>query len=113
MAERDKIIKSGQFTIPRLLSLAAIGGLIVAMVALGGIALTIGYWLLTLSICVLLYLIAIDYGIHMDKIDVAGHPAEVAAGAANAPAVATESARVVSAEVRVKRKGNRPAKRRR
>ena len=113
MPERDKIIKSGQFTIPRLLSLAAIGGLIVAMVAVGGIALTIGYWVLTLSICVLLYLIAIDYGIHMDKVDLAGHPAQVAGSADNAPVVATQSARAATAEVRVKRKGNRPAKRRR
>lgn len=112
MAERDKVIKSGQFTIPRLLSLAAIGGLIVAMVALGGIALTIGYWVITLAICILLYLIAIDYGIKMDKVDATGQQVQVAAAGVNAPAPAIE-ARAVTSEVRVKRKGNRPAKRRR
>lgn len=112
MAERDKIIKSGQFTIPRLLSLAAIGGLIVAMVAIGGAALVIGYWALTLGICLLLYLIAIDYGVDMDKIDAAG-PVQVTAAAAGVPAVAAEAARASTSEARVKRKGNRPAKRRR
>ena len=112
MAERDKLIKSGQFTLPRLLALAAIGGLIVAMVAVGGVALVVGYWALTLSICVLLYLIAIDYGVDMDKIDLTGsvQPTTVAAGA---PSVAVETARTPTGEVRVKRKGNRPAKRRR
>lgn len=114
MAERDRVIKSGQFTLPRLVSLAAIGGLIVAMVALGGIALTIGYWVITLAICILLYLIAIDYGIKMDKIDTAGQPGQAAAAAGvNAPVAAIEAARTVTSEVRVKRKGNRPAKRRR
>ena len=112
MAERDKIIKSGQFTIPRLLSLAVIGGLIVAMVAIGGAALVIGYWVLTLGICLLLYLIAIDYGVKMDKIDAAG-PVQVSAAATGAPPVAAEAARASAGEVRVKRKGNRPAKRRR
>ena len=111
MAERDKIIKSGQFTIPRLLSLAAIGGLIVAMVAVGGIALTIGYWVLTLGICVLLYLIAIDYGIKMDKVDLTSHPVQAAVTAS--AAVASETARPVTADARPKRKSNRPAKRRR
>ncbi len=113
MAERDKVIKSGQFTLPRLFSLAAIGGLIVAMVALGGIALSIGYWVITLAICILLYLIAIDYGIKMDKLDAAPEPVQVAAAIVNAPAAAIETAHAVTREVRVKRKGNRPARRRR
>jgi len=112
MAERDKIIKSGQFTIPRLLSLAAIGGLIVAMVAIGGAALVVGYWVLTLGICALLYLIAVDYGINMDKIDAAG-PAQIVAAAAGAPVIAPEAARAATGEARAKRKGNRAAKRRR
>ena len=112
MAERDKLIKSGQFTIPRLLSLAAIGGLIVAMVAIGGVALVVGYWILTLGICLLLYLIAIDYGVKMDKVD-ATAPVQVAATSAGSPAVAPEGARPSTGETRVKRKGNRPAKRRR
>jgi len=109
MAERDKVIKSGQFTLPRLLFLAVIGGLIVAMVAIGGKALIIGYWGLTLAICGLLYLIAIDYGIKMDKVDLTGQPAQAAA----TPAGASEAAPTVTAGPRPKRKGNRPAKRRR
>jgi hypothetical protein len=113
MAERDKVIKSGQFTLPRLLSLAAIGGLIVAMVALGGIALTVGYWVITLAICILLFLIAIDYGVKMDKIDVTNQPLQAVPASVNAPAATIETTRAVTSEVRVKRKGNRPAKRRR
>lgn len=112
MAERDKIIKSGQFTISRLLSLAVIGGMIVAMVAIGGKALIVGYWVLTIGICVLLYLIAIDYGIKMDKIDAAG-PVQVPAAAPGAPALTQETARASTGDGRTKRKGNRPAKRRR
>lgn len=113
MAERDQVIKSGQLTLPRLVSLAAIGGLIVAMVALGGIALTIGYWVITLAICILLYLIAIDYGIKMDKVDTTGQPLQVAAAGAESPVAAIESAPAVTGEVRVKRKNSRAAKRRR
>ncbi|MFY9607275.1 MAG: hypothetical protein WAU45_01510 [Blastocatellia bacterium] len=113
MAERDKVIKSGQLTLPRVVSLAAIGGLIVAMVALGGIALTIGYWVITLAICILLCLIAIDYGVKMDKVDATGQPVQVAAAGVNAPAAGIEAERTVPSEVRVKRKVNRSAKRRR
>lgn len=114
MAERDKVIKSGQFTLPRILFLAVIGGLIVAMMWLGEQhhwALIVGYWVMTLAICVLLYLIAIDYGIHMDHIDLTGHPAQPAASPDAAPA--TETARTTTSEVRVKRRTGRPVKRRR
>jgi hypothetical protein len=113
MAERDKVIKSGQFTLPRLLSLAAIGGLIVAMVAVGGMALTVGYWVITLSICILLYLIAIDYGVKMDKVGATSQPFQAVPAAVNAPDATIDATRVVASEVRVKRKGNRPARRRR
>ena len=82
-----------------------------AMVAIGGLALNIGYWALSLGISALLYLIAIDYGIKMDKIDTAA-PAQVTAAASGVPSPATETPRTTS-EVRVKRKTNRPAKRRR
>jgi len=78
----------------------------------GGAALVIGYWVLTLGICILLYLIAIDYGINMDKIDAAGPP-QVTAAAAGAPAVTSEAARAATSDARAKRKGNRPGKRRR
>lgn len=111
MAERDKVIKSGQLTLPRLLFLAAVGGLIVFTVYAGGVYLSIGYWLLTLAICALLYLIAIDYGIKMDKIDVAGQP--VQAAATPDAAAATIPSVKAATEVRPKKRTARAAKRRR
>lgn len=63
----DRLLKRGQLTMPRLLSLAAIAGFIVAAVWLGGVWLTIGYWAITLAFCLLLFLIAIDYGVEMEK----------------------------------------------
>jgi type VI protein secretion system component VasK len=110
MAERDRVIKSGQLTLPRLLFLAVIGGLIVATVALGGVWLTVGYWLLTIAICVLLYLVATDYGIKMDKVDLTGQSAQSATVEA---APIAETVRTVSSEARVKRRTARPVKRRR
>lgn len=111
MAERDKVIKSGQFTWPRLASLALVGIVLWAIVSFGGVYLSIGYWLLTLAICGLLYLIAIDYGIKMDKINAAGQPAQAAA----TPDAGTVTAPIVKAagEVRPKKRTARPAKRRR
>ena len=85
MAERDRVIKTGQLTLPRILFLALIGGLIVAMVSLGGKALIIGYWGLTLAICGLLYLIAIDYRVKMDKVDLTGQPAAAVAEKPSGP----------------------------
>lgn len=111
MAERDKVIKSGQLTLPRLLFLAVVGSLIVFTVYAGGVYLSIGYWLLTLAICALLYLIAIDYGIKMDKIDVTGLPAQAAA-TPDAGTVTTPIARA-GIEARPKKRTSRPAKRRR
>ncbi|MEN3333406.1 MAG: hypothetical protein V7641_2771 [Blastocatellia bacterium] len=111
MAEKDKVIKGGQLTLPRILFLAVIGIVIAGMVALGGKFLIIGYWVLTLAICGLLYLIAIDYGVHMEKVDLTGHPAPAAAIEA---APAGETARGdASTEARVKRRTSRPVKRRR
>jgi hypothetical protein len=111
MAERDKVIKSGQFTLPRILFLAVIGLVLWAIVYFGGVYLSIGYWLLTLAICGLLYLIAIDYGIKMDKIDLAGQPAQAAA----TPDAGTITTPIVKAagEARPKKRTARPAKRRR
>jgi hypothetical protein len=63
----DRLLKRGQLTLPRVLSLAAIAGFIVAAVSLGGVWLTIGYWAITLGFCLLLFLIAIDYGVEMEK----------------------------------------------
>jgi hypothetical protein len=116
MAERDRVIKSGQLTLPRILFLALIGGLIVFTVYAGGVFLSIGYWFLTIAICGLLYLIAIDYGIKMDKVSLTspGVPASVAAEVDSAP---TPSLKTTMGEAaggaRAKRRTSRPAKRRR
>ena len=105
------MIKSGQLTLPRILFLIVIGIIVAGMVALGGKFLTIGYLVLTLAICGLLYLIAIDYGVHMDKVDLTSHPAQTAA-LESAPA--GETARVAApTDARVKRRPSRPVKRRR
>ena len=111
MAEKDKVIKSGQLTLSRIFFLVVIGVAVAGMVALGGKFLIIGYWVLTLAICGLLYLIAIDYGIHMDKVDVSGHASPTALEATPT----AEATRITtSAEPRAKRRTtSRPAKRRR
>lgn len=111
MADKDKVIKSGQLTLPRILFLIVIGVVVAGMVALGGKFLIVGYWVLTLAICGLLYLIAIDYGVHMEKVDLTGQPAQTAAIEA---APVGETARVAApTEPRVKRRTSRPVKRRR
>jgi hypothetical protein len=108
MAE-DKIIKSGQLTLRRIIFMALAGGVIVLMVALGGIWLYIGYWLLTAAICIPLYLIATDYGVDFEQLH-----ANAPAGQATViePAV-SEAAKVSPGDVRIKRRTSRPAKRRR
>ncbi|MGA9768944.1 MAG: hypothetical protein WBV94_07885 [Blastocatellia bacterium] len=110
MAEKDKVIKSGQVTLPRILFLALIGGLIFAMVAVGGKALIIGYWVLTLAICVLLYLIATDYGVSMEAVNLTGQPAQAAAIDS---AVSTNVAKPATSDSPVKRRPSRTVKRRR
>jgi hypothetical protein len=111
MAEKDKVIKSGQLTLPRLLFLAVIGVLIVGMVAVGGKVLIIGYWVMTLAICLLLYLIATDYGVHMEQVNLTSPPPQATVEAAPA----SETARIAAPnEARVKRRSAaRPVKRRR
>jgi hypothetical protein len=52
-----------------MLSLAAISGAIVAAVSLGGAWLIIGYGIITFGFCILLLLVAIDYGVKMEKGD--------------------------------------------
>jgi len=111
MAERDKVIKSGQLTIPRILFLAVVGGIIVFTVYAGGIFLSIGYWGLTLAICALLYLIAIDYGVEIERVSFTAQPAQAAAAeSASAPAGGLNTA---LSEPRPKKRTSRPAKRRR
>ncbi|HSB11369.1 MAG TPA: hypothetical protein VLM38_17915 [Blastocatellia bacterium] len=119
MAERDKIIKSGQITLPRILFLAVVGGLIVFTVYAGGVYLSIGYWLITLAICALLVLIAMDYGVTMDKVSLSGQavqpPATAEAATSPTPGIKTTmgEAAGVAASPRPKRRTSRPAKRRR
>ena len=110
MAE-DKLIKSGQLTLTRLVMLALAGGLIALFVARGGVWLTIGYFALTAFLCVLLFLIAIDYGVTMDKVRLQGQVTEGPIPDEATPA--REIFRPTAAEPRPKRKGARPAKRRR
>jgi len=106
---RDKIIQSGQFTFSRLLFLAICGGLIAASVWGGGIWLTIGYWAISLGLCVLLFLIAIDYGVKMDKVEFKSQTMQPVANIDTFVPPASES---VSGP-RIKRQTKRPAKRRR
>lgn len=104
---QDKLIKSGQLTFRRILFLAVVGGVIVATVALGGLWLTIGYWLITLSLVVLLILVAFDYGVNFERVE--AQPQQAQAVSAVEPSVAPRSV----SETRVRRRSSRPAKRRR
>lgn len=113
MAERDKVIKSGQLTLPRILFLAVIGGIIVFTVYAGGIFLSLGYWLITLTICGLLFLIAIDYGVKMEKVNLTVEPAQAAAAAMELTGAATPTLKTTLGEPRPKKRASRPAKRRR
>ena len=115
MPEKDKIIKSGQFTVPRLFFLALSGVVVFVIVATG--RLNIGYILLTLVLCVLLYLIATDWGVQMDEVATGNLTARpdldrgpVLAGATPAAPLAT---RGITQETRAKRKSSRQPKRRR
>ena len=65
--DENRLIKRGQLTLPRVLSLAAIAGVVVAAVSLGGVWLIIGYWVITLAFCIFLALIAFDYGVEMEE----------------------------------------------
>ena len=107
---QDKLIKPGQLTLPRILFLVASFAVIVGFVALGGKFLTIGYSLLTAIICVLLFLIAIDYGINLDKVDttVQAQP-ENLESALSASSIAAEN----TVEPRIRKRVNRQPKRRR
>jgi hypothetical protein len=104
---KDKIIKSGQFTIRRILFLAVVGGIIVGTVAMGGLWLNIGYWLITLGLIVLLLLIAFDYGVNYEKVEVQPQQAQSLAGVE--PSVVSQTV----SEARVRRRSSRQVKRRR
>ena len=113
MAERDKVIKSGQLTLPRILFLAVVGGVIVFTVYAGGVYLTLGYWLITLAICGLLFLIAIDYGVKMERIELTGGSVQAAASPIEQEAADSPALKTTLGEARPKKRTSRPAKRRR
>lgn len=106
----DKVIKTGQLTLPRLLFLVVSGGVIALFVAQGGVWLSVGYLAVTLVLCVLLFLVAIDYGVKMDKVVT---ESQTAPSSDVAVAAAAETARVSVSESRPKRRASRPTKRRR
>jgi hypothetical protein len=110
MAE-EKVIKSGVLTIPRLLFLAVVGLIIALTVWRGGVWLSIGYWLMTLALSGLLFLIVIDYGTNKDKMKLATGSDQV--GPSDSPATASEVERASAAAPRVRRRASRPTKRRR
>jgi hypothetical protein len=106
---QDRSMKSGQITLPRVLFLGVVGAVIVGTVALGGIYLTIGYWLITIGFCVLLYFVMVDYGIKDQVVDPGAQQAASIETGATTASVGTTA---VEARAR-KRAGSRPAKRRR
>jgi hypothetical protein len=105
---QDKLIKTGQLTFARLLFLVFCGALLFAFVALGGKFLTVGYFLVTLAICVLLFLIAIDYGVKIEKVTTS----ESAATPVLDQTVPVASTTPTS-EIKIKRRVNKAVKRRR
>ncbi len=111
----DKVIKSGQFTLPRLFFLLLSGIVVFVIVATG--RLNIGYILLTLVLCVLLYLIATDWGVQMEAVETGQLAPRMDITQRPAPATASPrepiAARPVSEESRARRKSSRQPKRRR
>jgi hypothetical protein len=105
----DKVIKSGQFTLGRLAFLAACGIALFIVVAKG--LLLVGYLLLTLVLCVLLFVIAIDYGVDLDKVDFTA--AQAPAAPSPLPGSVEPTASVVKRETKTKRPASRSGKRRR
>jgi hypothetical protein len=107
---KEQVLKSGQITLPRILFLLVVGGAITATVALGGIWLSIGYWAISLGLCVLLYLIAIDYGVTLDATDYKSQPV---ADSSELSGDANEAARTTLADSKARRRPARVTKRRR
>jgi len=104
----DKLIKSGQFTLKRFLFLILAGLILVGVVWSG--QLNLGYLLLTAVLCVLLLLIAMDYGVNMEKVEF-GSAAPVPNPNLVAPVDVERQAAVSRSQAR-KRSG-KPVKRRR
>ena len=107
----EKVIKSGQITLPRIIFLVACCAVIYFIVHFG--ALNVGYLLLTAILIGLLSLIAIDYKVQIDKVT----PGALQAQAANtsSDAAGSTSTPVLSAsrDLRPKKRVARSAKRRR
>jgi len=111
----EKVIKSGQLTLSRVFFLAVCGGIVFLLVASG--KLIIGYHLLTLVLCGLLFLIATDWGVNLEPVEtarLAGRPDERQAGVSTG-SQSTEpmTAQAAARDARVKRKSSRQSKRRR
>lgn len=109
MAE-DKVIKSGQLTLPRLAFLALCGIILFLVVATGQLA--IGYLLVSGALCLLLLLVAFDYHVAYDV------TAEKTAQSSDQPGAAvgaTEPATPATTprEARPRRRTSRSARRRR
>ncbi len=105
---KEQIIKSGQITLPRIITLVLAGGLAYLIVTQGDVGLNIGYWGLTFLLAGLLFLVAIDYGVVIDKAEAKQAQGEVQPAADQAVAQS-----VISDAPRVKRRATRTAKRRR
>lgn len=99
----DRLLKRGQLTLPRLLSLAAIAGVVVAAVSLGGVWLTIGYWVITLGFCLLLFLVATDYGVDMEQV----YPEQEELEINKSELANTHAATAPKPQLRVKRQAKR------
>jgi len=106
----DKLIKSGQFTIKRLLFLVVAGLVLVGVVWSGH--LNIGYLLLTAVLCVLLLLIAMDYGVNMEKVEF-GSPVPQPNPNIISAADPERQATVSQSQMRARKRTGKPAKRRR
>ena len=105
----DKIIKSGQFTAKRLLFLVVSGLILVGVVWSGH--LNIGYLLLTAVLCVLLLLVAMDYGVNMEKVQFGSAVPQPNPNIA--PTVETEKQAAISRAAGARKRTGKPAKRRR
>jgi len=106
----DKLIKSGQFTAKRLLFLIVAGLVLVAVVWSGH--LNIGYLLLTAVLCVLLILIAMDYGVNMEKVEFGSAVPQTNPNIISAADPERQPA-VSQSQVRARKRTGKPAKRRR
>jgi Ca2+/Na+ antiporter len=105
----DKLIKSGQFTLKRPLFLVVSGLVLVGVVWSGH--LNIGYLLLTAVLCVLLLLVAMDYGVNMEKVQFGSATPQPNPNIA--PLADTEKQAAASRDPRARKRTGKQVKRRR